>query len=123
CTKLYKAFGAKPENIVMLDSKGVIRLDRPNLSVEKLEFATKRKIDTLKEAMKDADVFVGLSIKDIVDVPMIKSMAKRPIVFAMANPDPEIEYDLAVSARKDLIMATGRSDQIGRASCRERVRN
>jgi len=110
CTKLYKAFGAKPENIVMLDSKGVIRLDRPNLSVEKLEFATKRKIDTLKEAMKDADVFVGLSIKDIVDVPMIKSMAKRPIVFAMANPDPEIEYDLAVSARKDLIMATGRSD-------------
>ncbi len=110
CTKLYKAFGAKPENIVMLDSKGVIRLDRPNLSVEKLEFATKRKIDTLKEAMKDADVFVGLSVADIVDVPMLKSMAKRPIVFAMANPDPEIEYDLAVSARKDLIMATGRSD-------------
>ncbi len=110
CTKLYKAFGAKSENIVMLDSKGVIRADRPNLSVEKLEFATKRKIDTLKEAMKDADVFVGLSIADIVDVPMLKSMAKRPIVFAMANPDPEIEYNLAVSARKDLIMATGRSD-------------
>lgn len=110
CTKLYKAFGAKPENIVMLDSKGVIRADRLNLSVEKLEFATKRKIDSLKEAMKDADVFVGLSIADIVDVPMLKSMAKRPIVFAMANPDPEIEYNLAVSARKDLIMATGRSD-------------
>ena len=110
CTKLYKAFGAKAENIVMLDSKGVIRSDRPNLSVEKLEFATKRKIDTLKEAMKDADVFVGLSIANIVDVPMLKSMAKRPIVFAMANPDPEIEYNLAVSARKDLIMATGRSD-------------
>ncbi|CAM4058424.1 NADP-dependent malic enzyme [Gillisia limnaea] len=110
CTKLYKAFGAKSENIVMLDSKGVIRADRQNLSVEKLEFATKRKIDTLKEAMKDADVFVGLSIADIVDVPMLKSMAKRPIVFAMANPDPEIEYNLAVSARKDLIMATGRSD-------------
>ena len=110
CTKLYKSFGAKAENIVMLDSKGVIRSDRPNLSVEKLEFATKRKIDTLKEAMKDADVFVGLSIANIVDVPMLKSMAKRPIVFAMANPDPEIEYDLAVSARKDLIMATGRSD-------------
>jgi len=110
CTKLYKAFGAKPENIVMLDSKGVIRIDRPNLSVEKVEFATKRKSDTLKEAMKDADVFVGLSIADIVDVQMLKSMAKRPIVFAMANPDPEIEYNLAVSARKDLIMATGRSD-------------
>ncbi|TVZ26989.1 malate dehydrogenase (oxaloacetate-decarboxylating)(NADP+) [Gillisia sp. Hel_I_86] len=110
CTKLYKAFGAKAENIVMLDSKGVIRADRTNLSIEKLEFATKRKIDTLKEAMKNADVFVGLSIANIVDVPMLKSMAKRPIVFAMANPDPEIEYDLAVSARKDLIMATGRSD-------------
>jgi malate dehydrogenase (oxaloacetate-decarboxylating)(NADP+) len=110
CTKLYKAFGAKPENIVMLDSKGVIRADRQNLSIEKLEFATKRKIDTLDEAMKDADVFVGLSIANIVDVKMLKSMAKRPIVFAMANPDPEIEYNLAVSARKDLIMATGRSD-------------
>ncbi len=110
CTKLYKAFGAKSENIVMLDSKGVIRADRTNLSVEKLEFATKRKIDTLTEAMKDADVFVGLSVKDIVTPAMLKSMAKRPIVFAMANPDPEIEYDLAVSTRKDLIMATGRSD-------------
>lgn len=110
CTKLYKAFGAKAENIVMLDSKGVIRSDRPNLSLEKLEFATKRKIDTLGEAMKDADVFVGLSIANIVDVEMVKSMAKRPIIFAMANPDPEIDYDLAVSVRKDLIMATGRSD-------------
>jgi len=110
CTKLYKAFGAKSENIVMLDSKGVIRADRTNLSVEKLEFATKRKIDTLTEAMKDADVFVGLSVKDIVTPAMLKTMAKRPIVFAMANPDPEIEYDLAVATRKDLIMATGRSD-------------
>ncbi|SDR71904.1 allosteric NADP-dependent malic enzyme [Gillisia sp. Hel1_33_143] len=110
CTKLYKAFGAKSENIVMLDSKGVIRADRTNLSVEKLEFATKRKIDTLTEAMKDADVFVGLSVKDIVTPAMLKTMAKRPIVFAMANPDPEIEYNLAVATRKDLIMATGRSD-------------
>lgn len=110
CTKLYKAFGAKSENIVMLDSKGVIRADRTNLSVEKLEFATKRKIDTLTEAMKDADVFVGLSVKDIVTPVMLKTMAKRPIVFAMANPDPEIEYNLAVATRKDLIMATGRSD-------------
>ncbi|SFN26992.1 NADP-dependent malic enzyme [Salegentibacter flavus] len=110
CTKLYKAFGAKPENIVMLDSKGVIRKDRPDLSEEKAEFATSRKIDTLDEAMKNADVFVGLSIADIVTPEMLKSMAKRPIVFAMANPDPEIDYNLAISTRKDLIMATGRSD-------------
>ncbi len=110
CTKLYKSFGAKADNILMLDSKGVIRADRPDLSEEKREFATKRKIDTLEQAMKDADVFVGLSIADIVTPKMLKSMAKRPIVFAMANPDPEIEYNLAVSTRKDLIMATGRSD-------------
>ena len=110
CTKLYKAFGAKDENIVMLDSKGVIRKDRPNLSEEKKEFATSRKIDTLEEAMKNADVFVGLSIADIVSPEMLKSMAKRPIVFAMANPNPEIEYQLAMDTRKDIIMATGRSD-------------
>ncbi|MFV8226302.1 NADP-dependent malic enzyme [Christiangramia aquimixticola] len=110
CTKLYKAFGAKSENIVMLDSKGVIRKDRPNLSEEKEEFATARKIDTLEEAMKNADVFVGLSIADIVTPQMLKSMAKRPIVFAMANPNPEINYDLAIQTRKDIIMATGRSD-------------
>ncbi|MEZ4882149.1 MAG: NADP-dependent malic enzyme [Flavobacteriaceae bacterium] len=110
CTRLYKAFGAKYENIVMLDSKGVIRKDRENLSEEKAEFASHRKIDTLEEAMKDADVFVGLSVKDIVTPKMLKSMAQNPIVFAMANPDPEIEYDLAVKTRKDIIMATGRSD-------------
>ncbi|WPY98215.1 NADP-dependent malic enzyme [Christiangramia sp. OXR-203] len=110
CTKLYKAFGAKAENIVMLDSKGVIRKDRPNLSEEKAEFATARKIDTLDEAMKDADVFVGLSIANIVSPAMLKSMAKRPIVFAMANPNPEIDYNLAMDTRKDIIMATGRSD-------------
>ncbi|MCB7482389.1 NADP-dependent malic enzyme [Christiangramia sediminis] len=110
CTKLYKAFGAKAENIVMLDSKGVIRKDRPNLSEEKAEFATARKIDTLDEAMKNADVFVGLSIADIVSPEMLKSMAKRPIVFAMANPNPEIDYQLAMDTRKDIIMATGRSD-------------
>ncbi len=110
CTKLYKAFGAKDENIVMLDSKGVIRKDRPNLSEEKKEFATSRKIDTLEEAMKNADVFVGLSIADIVSPEMLKSMAKRPIVFAMANPNPEIDYQLAMDTRKDIIMATGRSD-------------
>ena len=110
CTKLYKSFGAKTDNIVMLDSKGVIRADRDNLSEEKKEFATKRKIDTLEQAMKDADVFIGLSVADIVTPEMLKSMSKRPIVFAMANPDPEIEYDLAIKTRKDLIMATGRSD-------------
>ena len=109
CTRLYKAFGAKAENIVMLDSKGVIRKDQENLSKEKLEFATGRKIDTLTQAMKDADVFIGLSIADIVTPAMLKSMAKDPIVFAMANPNPEISYDLAVKTRKDIIMATGRS--------------
>jgi len=110
CTKLYKAFGAKAENIVMLDSKGVIRTDRENLSAEKLEFASERKIDTLEEAMIDADVFIGLSIADVVNSEMLLTMAKDPIVFAMANPDPEIAYDLAVKTRKDIIMATGRSD-------------
>jgi len=110
CTKLYKAFGAKAENIVMLDSKGVIRKDRPNLSEEKLEFATDRDLNTLEDAMKDADVFIGLSIANIVSPDMLKSMAKRPIVFAMANPNPEIDYQLAMDTRKDVIMATGRSD-------------
>ncbi|CAM4099005.1 NADP-dependent malic enzyme [Zobellia nedashkovskayae] len=110
CTKLYKAFGAKAENIVMLDSKGVIRKDAENLSASKKEFATDRKIDTLSEAMVDADVFVGLSIADIVTADMLLTMAKNPIVFAMANPDPEVSYDLAVKTRKDIIMATGRSD-------------
>ncbi|GER58290.1 hypothetical protein ULMA_03980 [Patiriisocius marinus] len=110
CTRLYKAFGAKDANIVMIDSKGVIRKDRDNLTDEKAEFATARKIDTLEEAMEKADVFVGLSIANIVTPKMLKSMAKRPIVFAMANPDPEIEYDLACKTRDDIIMATGRSD-------------
>ncbi len=110
CTRLYKAFGASAENIVMIDSKGVIRKDRDSLTAEKAEFATDRKIDTLDEAMKDADVFVGLSIANIVKPAMLKSMAKKPIVFAMANPDPEIEYDLAIKTRDDIIMATGRSD-------------
>lgn len=110
CTKLYKAFGAKAENIVMLDSKGVIRKDRENLSEEKSEFATHRKIDTLEEAMENADVFVGLSVADIVSPEMLNSMANNPIVFAMANPDPEIDYDLAIQTREDIIMATGRSD-------------
>ncbi|WP_179344282.1 NADP-dependent malic enzyme [Winogradskyella ursingii] len=110
CTRLYQAFGASRENIVMLDSKGVIRKDRENLSTEKAEFATHRKIDTLDEAMKDADVFIGLSMADIVSPSMLKSMASNPIVFAMANPNPEIDYQLALDTRDDIIMATGRSD-------------
>ncbi|APY11248.1 NADP-dependent malic enzyme [Seonamhaeicola sp. S2-3] len=110
CSRLYQACGAKKENMVMLDSKGVIRKDRENLSSEKAEFATHRKIDTLDEAMEGADVFIGLSKADIVSPEMLLSMAKDPIVFAMANPNPEINYDLAVATRKDIIMATGRSD-------------
>lgn len=110
CTKLYKAFGANPKNIVMLDSKGVIRTDRENLSPEKVEFATDRKIDTLEEAMINADVFIGLSMADLVNPEMLLSMAKDPIVFAMANPNPEIDYNLAIRTRNDIIMATGRSD-------------
>ncbi|WP_142784955.1 NADP-dependent malic enzyme [Changchengzhania lutea] len=110
CSRLYQAFGAKRENMVMLDSKGVIRNDRENLSIEKAEFSTHRKIDTLDEAMKNADVFIGLSMANIVTADMLKAMAKNPIVFAMANPDPEIKYDIAIAARKDIIMATGRSD-------------
>jgi malate dehydrogenase (oxaloacetate-decarboxylating)(NADP+) len=110
CTRLYMALGASRKNIVMLDSQGVIRDDRADLSIEKAEFATSRKIDTLDEAMKKADVFIGLSKADIVTPDMLKSMAKNPIVFAMANPNPEIEYDIAIATRKDIIMATGRSD-------------
>ncbi len=110
CSRLYQAFGAQRENMVMLDSKGVIRQDRSNLSSEKAEFATHRKIDTLEEAMKNADVFIGLSKADLVTPKMLKMMAKNPIVFAMANPDPEIKYQLAIDTRDDIIMATGRSD-------------
>lgn len=110
CSRLYQACGAKRENMVMLDSKGVIRNDRDELSSQKAEFATDRKIDTLDEAMQNADVFIGLSMADIVKPEMLKTMAANPIVFAMANPNPEIEYQLAVDTRDDIIMATGRSD-------------
>jgi len=110
CTRLYKAFGAQEENIVMLDSKGVIRKDREKLTKEKAEFASDRKINTLEEAMKDADVFIGLSKADIVTPQMLSTMAANPVVFAMANPNPEIDYRLACGTRNDLIMATGRSD-------------
>ena len=110
CTRLYQSFGAKRENIVMLDSKGVIRNDRDTLTTQKAEFATHRKIDSLDEAMRDADVFIGLSTSNIVSPQMLKTMASNPIVFAMANPDPEIKYNLAIKTRDDIIMATGRSD-------------
>jgi len=110
CTRLYQACGAQRDNIVMLDSKGIIRNDRENLSDEKAEFSTGRNINTLEEAMKGADVFIGLSKADIVVPEMLKSMAKNPIVFAMANPNPEIAYSKAIATRKDIIMATGRSD-------------
>ena len=110
CSRLYVSLGAKKENMVMCDRSGVIRADRPNLDSIKQEFATKRNLTTLEEAMKDADVFIGLSSADCVSVAMLKSMAKNPIVMAMANPNPEIAYELAINARKDIIMATGRSD-------------
>jgi malate dehydrogenase (oxaloacetate-decarboxylating)(NADP+) len=110
CTRLYVSLGARKENIVMLDRSGVIRNDRENLEGTKAEFATSRKINTLAEAVKDSDVFIGLSSPDVLTAEMLKTMAKNPIVFAMANPDPEIAYELAIKTRKDIIMATGRSD-------------
>ena len=110
CTRLYQSFGAKRKNIIMTDSKGVIRNDRKGLSKEKSEFSTNLKLKTLEDALVDADVFIGLSKPDILSVKMLKSMKDNPIVFAMANPDPEIKYQTACSARDDVIMATGRSD-------------
>ena len=110
CTRLYIALGIKPENVVMCDSKGVLSKKRTDLNKQKQEFATDRDITTLAEAMKGADVFLGLSVKDVVTPEMVQSMADNPIVFALANPDPEIAYDKAVASRPDLIFATGRSD-------------
>lgn len=110
CTRLYMALGAKREHVVMCDSKGVIRKDRDNLTSQKAEFATTKDVHTLEEAMHNADVFIGLSKGNVVTPEMLLSMAKNPIVFAMANPEPEIAYDLAIATREDIIMATGRSD-------------
>ncbi|MGJ1284403.1 NADP-dependent malic enzyme [Sphingobacterium spiritivorum] len=110
CTGMYMSVGAKKQNIVMLDSKGVIRSDRENLDKMKAEFATDRDIHTLADALKDADVFIGLSAADVMTEEMLLSMADKPIVLAMANPNPEIAYDLAVATRSDIIMGTGRSD-------------
>lgn len=111
CSKLYLEVGAKKENIVMIDREGVIRADRTGpMDETKRFFATDRKINTLEDAAKDADVLIGLSGANIITPAMLKSMAKNPIVFAMANPDPEIDYNLAINTRNDIIMATGRSD-------------
>lgn len=110
CIKLYESLGAKRENIFVYDSKGLIHESRTDLDDLKKEFVQKGKNMTLTEGLKDADIFVGLSKGNTLTQDMVKGMAKHPIVFAMANPDPEIAYDLAMEARKDLIMATGRSD-------------
>lgn len=110
CVQLYLALGVKRENIVMCDSKGVVRKDRTDINVYKAKFATDRPLYTLREAMKGADVFLGLTKANLVTPAHLQSMADRPIVFALANPDPEIAYDLAIATRDDLIMATGRSD-------------
>ena len=111
CTKLYIALGVKKENVVMLDSRGVISTERTNLTAEKLEFATTRTdIHTLKEAIVGADVFLGLSKGNVLSKDMVRSMAKDPIVFALANPEPEITYEDAMDSRPDVLMSTGRSD-------------
>ncbi|MCX2486636.1 NADP-dependent malic enzyme [Pedobacter sp. MR2016-24] len=111
CIKLYLKLGVKKENMLVFDKDGIVNIDRTDLDPIRMEFATSRKdIMTLSQAMKDADVFLGLSAGNIVSAEMIQSMAKNPIVFALANPDPEIAYDIAIKSRKDLIMATGRSD-------------
>ena len=110
CTQLYISLGANPENIVMLDSKGVINTSRTDLNDRKKPFATARNISTLEEAMKDADMFLGLSVADVLTPAMLRSMNSDPIVFALANPNPEISYELAMASRDDIIFATGRSD-------------
>lgn len=110
CTRFYMNLGVRPENIVMCDKEGVIRKDRIDLDETKKEFATARDLYTLSDALTNADVFLGLSAGNVVSAAQILLMAPNPIVFALANPDPEIAYDLAMSTREDLIMATGRSD-------------
>lgn len=111
CVLLYKALGARPENFIMFDRDGVIHSERTDLDDNKRQFAITGRHDlNLATAIRDADVFIGLSVGNVVTQDMIRSMAKNPIVFAMANPDPEISYEAATGARKDIIMATGRSD-------------
>ena len=110
CIEIYEALGAKTENVLMFDSKGLIHHNRTDLDERKKRFAVKRKDISLEDAFKGADIFIGLSKGNVVTKEMIKKMASRPIVFAMANPDPEISWEDATSVRKDIIMATGRSD-------------
>ena len=110
CTKLYMSLGVRKENVVMCDSKGVISTRRTNLNDQKKFFATDKSVDSLVDAMKNADVFLGLSVANVITEDMLRSMNENPIVFALANPDPEISYENAMSARKDVIFATGRSD-------------
>ena len=110
CTKLYVALGLNKKNVLMCDSKGVINHKRENLTPEKIDFIAHTEIETLEDALKGADVFVGLSKGNVMTAEMLQSMADNPLVFALANPTPEIDYNLAVSVRKDVIMATGRSD-------------
>ena len=110
CSRLYMSLGVRRENIAMCDSKGVITTRRKDLTKEKIEFASDRNITTLEEAMKEADVFLGLSKGNVVSQDMVRLMAKDPIVFALANPTPEISYEEATAAREDIIFATGRSD-------------
>lgn len=110
CTRIYKKLGVKPENIIMCDRNGVINTLRKDLNKEKLEFAINTELKTLDEVIKNADIFIGLSVGNLLTKEMIISMAKNPIVFAMANPEPEIDYNLAIKIRPDIIIATGRSD-------------
>jgi len=110
CIQLYVSLGAKPENFCVFDIKGPLHKGRVDLEEFKLKFANAKEDVTLDKALKDADVFVGLSVGNVVTTDMVKSMAKNPIVFAMANPDPEIGWEDAKNARKDVIIATGRSD-------------
>lgn len=110
CTNLYISLGLKRENVLMCDSKGVINHKRENLTPEKIDFIAQTDIDTLEDAVKGSDVFIGLSKGNVMTPEMLSSMSENPIVFALSNPDPEIAYDLALATRKDVIMATGRSD-------------
>lgn len=110
CTRLYSHLGVKKENIIMCDSKGVVTKSRTDINDQKREYATDLPITTLADALKGADVFLGLSVADVMTPEMLQSMAPKPIVFALANPNPEIAYDTALATRKDLIFATGRSD-------------
>ena len=110
CTRLYMSLGVRKENIVMCDSKGVISVRREGLSDIKREFATELPLETLADALQGADVFLGLSVADVLTPDMIRSMAPKPVVFALANPNPEIDYDAAMASRHDIIFATGRSD-------------